>query len=72
MGHVLEVGVVLAGESFAEGGGYEDARGKVGVAMEGETVAEEERVWRDVVEEGGVSSLGVFPGGNGGGEGSVS
>jgi hypothetical protein len=32
----------------------------------------EERVWRDVVDEGGVSSLGVFPGGNGGGEGSVS
>ncbi len=52
---MLEIGVVLAGEGFAESRRNEDARGQVGVLVKGESIAEEKGCGRDVIEEGEVS-----------------
>jgi hypothetical protein len=67
VGDVLVVDMVLAGEGFAKKGRDEDARGKVGVSVKGEAVAEEKKRFRwDIDDEGGVGSLSVFPGSDGG------
>jgi hypothetical protein len=39
VGEVVEIGVVLASEGFAEGGWNQDARGEIRIAIDLETVA---------------------------------
>ncbi len=61
VGDVVEVGVVLASEGFAEGGRNQDARGEVGIAINVEAVTGSEGVGVDRVQAGGVGELGVLP-----------
>ncbi len=67
MREVLEIGVVLADKGFAEGRGHQDAGWDVVVFVEGETIADEERVGGELREKLRVVQLGLFPFGNGGG-----
>ena len=61
MGDVLEVGVMLTGELVAESRGYENARRKVGVLVDSQTVAIGEGVGVQGGEEIGFVVLGVLP-----------
>ncbi len=67
----MEVGVVLADESFTEQRRDENARREVRVFEEGEAITHEQGVRWDICEESGVVGLGLFPVGNGGREGGV-
>ncbi len=62
VGDVVEIGVVLASEGFAEGGRDQDARGEVGIVINVEAVAGGEGVGVDRGQADGVGELGVFPG----------
>ncbi len=59
---VVEIGVVLASEGFAEGGWNQDARGEFRIAIDLEAVAGSEGVGVDRVHASGVGELGgLFP-----------
>ena len=53
--------MVLANQLITERGGYEDARGEVGVFVDGEAVALGDGGGVEGLEESGVGILGVFP-----------
>jgi hypothetical protein len=67
MREVLEIGVVLADKSFAEGKGHQDAGWEVVVFVKRETVADKERVGGELREKLRVVQLGLFPFRDGGG-----
>ena len=58
---MLKVGVVLANELGSEGWRHEDARRKVSVFVDSETIAECERVGCKGLEKVGFIVLSVFP-----------
>ncbi len=67
MREVLEIGMVLANESFAESRGHQYAGWEIVVFVEGKTVTNEERVGGERGEKIRVVELGLFPFGDGAG-----
>jgi hypothetical protein len=61
VGEVVEVGVVLASERFAEGGGNHDARGEVWIAEDVKTITRGEGIRVDGRKAVGVSLLSGLP-----------
>ncbi len=58
---MLKIGVVLANKLGSEGRRHEDARREVSIFVDGETIAECERVRRKGREKIGFIVLSVFP-----------
>jgi hypothetical protein len=58
---MLEVGVVLADQLGSKRRGHENSRREVGVFIDGETIAESERVGIEGLKKFGLIVLRVFP-----------